>query len=104
MQLADGPEKLNPTQKMFLLESPHSRESTGLICFHLIVQVEASMSTVENLYFFFVGTTERLLSLITAPLVYRSVDPCIYYMRERINSFPIYKKRAEMTTEPMVSS
>jgi hypothetical protein len=62
------------------------------------------MSTVENLYFFFVGTTERLLSLITAPHVHRSVDPCICYIRERINSFPIYKKRAEIATEPVVSS
>ena len=78
MQLVDGPEKLNPTQKMFLLESPHSRESTGLIYFHLIVQVEASLSTVENLYFFSVGTTERLLSLITASFVHRSANPCLY--------------------------
>jgi hypothetical protein len=62
------------------------------------------MSTVENLYFFFVGTTERLLSLIAAPHVHLSVDPCMYYIRERINSFPIYKKRAEITTEPIVSS
>ena len=62
------------------------------------------MSTVENLYFFFVGTTERLLSLITATHVHLSVDPCILYIRERINSFPIYKKRAKMTTEPIFSS
>ena len=39
------------------------------------------------------GTTERLLSLITASFVHRSVDACIYYIRERINSFPIYKGR-----------
>jgi len=57
------------------------------------------MSTVENLYFFSVGTTERSLSLITASFVHRSVDPCIYYIRERINSFPIYKKRAEMAMQ-----
>ena len=57
------------------------------------------MSTVENLYFFFVGNTERSLSLITASFVHRSVDPFMYFIRERINSFPIYKKRAEMAMQ-----